>query len=105
MNFDLKIPCKDCPFVKGSSTNVSLAEGRIEGIVQDLRAGMSFTCHKTIQAYTDKPVVEQHCAGAMIFLERENHPNQIMRVAERIGLYDYKKLDIDRPDIIENGKY
>lgn len=92
MKFDLKTPCKDCPFIKDSSTNLTLSEGRIDGIVEDIRNGMSFTCHKTL----DKPDNEQqHCGGAMIFLERENRPNQMMRIAERIRIYDYKKLDMD----------
>lgn len=29
-----------------------------------------------------------HCAGAMIVLEHEERPNQIMRIAERLGFYD-----------------
>ncbi|MFS0883264.1 hypothetical protein [Metabacillus niabensis] len=98
MRFDLKKPCKDCPFIKGSSTNVTLSEGRIEGIVKDLRNDMSFTCHKTL----DKPKLEQqHCAGAMIFLEKEDRPNQIMRIAERIGLYDRSRLETC-PNIIDD---
>lgn len=92
MKFDLKTPCKDCPFVKGSSTNITLAEGRIEGIIQDLRNDMSFICHKTL----GKPQPEQqHCGGAMIFLEKENRPNQMMRIAERVGIYDHRNLNMD----------
>lgn len=92
MKFDLKKPCKDCPFIKGSSTNISLAEGRIPGIVQDLRQDKSFTCHKTLEAPRHD---QQHCAGALIYLEREQRPNQMMRIAERLGLYDYKQLHMD----------
>ena len=97
MKFDLKTPCRDCPFITGSSTNISLAKGRIEGIVKDIREDLSFTCHKTLEL---PEMDQQHCAGAMIFLEREENPNQIMRIAERIGLYDYKKLDMNA-DIID----
>lgn len=89
MKFDLKKPCKDCPFINGSSTNVTLAEGRLKGIVEDIRNDMSFICHKTINKQCRE---QQHCACAMIFLERENRPNQMMRIAERIGCYDHKKL-------------
>lgn len=97
MKFDLKQPCKDCPFIKGSSTNISLAKGRIEGIVADLRADCSFTCHKTL----DLPTMEQqHCAGALIFLEREERPNQMMRIAERLNMYDRTKLK-SNVDLIE----
>ncbi|RST57658.1 hypothetical protein D5F11_021600 [Siminovitchia terrae] len=92
MKFDLKTPCKDCPFIKGSSTNKTLAEDRIEGIVDDIRAGMTFTCHKTLQKHTSE---QQHCAGALIFLEKENKPNQMMKIAERLGLYDHRKLKMN----------
>lgn len=105
MHFDLKTPCKDCPFILNSSTNSTLRKGRLEEIVDDIRTGSSFICHKTIQEYTDKPVKEQHCAGALIFLEREDNPNQMMRIAERIGFYDRQKLDINRDDIINNDDF
>lgn len=99
MKFDLKTPCIDCPFIKGSRTNVSLRKGRIEGIIDDLRKDMSFICHKTI----DKPQREQqHCAGALIFLEREDRPNQMMRIAERLGLYVREDLDIEIKGLIPN---
>ncbi|WP_121616827.1 hypothetical protein [Virgibacillus halodenitrificans] len=98
MKFDLKTPCKDCPFIKGSSTNITLAEGRIEEIVDDIRDGMTFTCHKTLE----KPKREQqHCGGALIFLEKESRPNQMMRIAERIGVYDHRKLNMEA-DLIDN---
>lgn len=103
MYFDLKKPCKDCPFVTGSLTNTSLPKERIEGIVSDIREGSTFTCHKTL--YTDKKVPEQHCAGALIFLEKEDNPNQLMRIAERIGLYDRRKLEMDTENMIENDDY
>lgn len=97
MKFNMTKPCKDCPFIVGSSTNTTLAEGRLDEIVEDIRNDMSFTCHKTL----DKPSSEQeHCAGALIFLERENRPNQMMRIAERFRLYDRRKLNMDFPDLI-----
>ncbi len=91
MNFDMKKPCKDCPFIPGSSTNRTLNPGRLESIVGTLRDGGSFQCHKTIEI----EIKDQHCAGALIFLEREQRPNQLMRIAERLGLYDYKALDMN----------
>lgn len=97
MKFNLRKPCKDCPFIPGSSTNTTLDEGRLDDIVEDLRNDYSFTCHKTL----DLPDREQqHCAGALIFLEKENNPNQMMRWMERIGHYDRHKLDMD-VDIID----
>lgn len=96
MNFNLKKPCKECPFIKGSCTNITLREGRLEEIVKDIRSDMSFICHKTLDNKE-----KEHCGGALIFLEKENNPNQMMRIAERIGLYDRHKLHIDA-DIIDD---
>lgn len=39
----------------------------------------------------------QHCAGALILLEKMEQPNQMMRWMERIGAYDRTKLDMDAP--------
>lgn len=44
MKFDLKTPCKDCPFLIGSSTNKSLDEGRIRNIMW--QKGRVFNGHK-----------------------------------------------------------
>lgn len=100
MRFDLNQPCKDCPFLKGSSTNTTLAEGRLDGIIQDLYDGMTFTCHKTLELQSSE---QQHCAGALIYLEREDRPNQMMRIAERLRVYDRTKLnmDVNLVDILE----
>ena len=40
---------------------------------------------------------EAHCAGALILLEKLGEPSQMMRVCERIGLYDRTKLDMAAP--------
>lgn len=39
---------------------------------------------------------EHHCAGFLILLEKEG-PNQMMRIAGRLGIYDASILDIDSP--------
>jgi hypothetical protein len=94
MRFNLKSPCRDCPFIKGSRTNITLAKGRLEGIVEGLKKDESFICHKTLQS---PKTVQEHCAGAMLYLEREDRPNQVMRIAERLGMYDrYRLVQTDR---------
>lgn len=56
-----------------------------------------FPCHKTAEVIdgeyiaTDKSV---HCAGALIFAEKQEAPTQMMRIAERLGMYDRRKLDM-----------
>lgn len=102
---NMKKPCKDCPFLKGSSTNRTLHPHRIAGIIEDIRNDKSFTCHKTLPYYGEKSAKkEEHCAGALIMLEKEDNPNQIMRIAERVGMYDRTKLDMDA-DIINPEDY
>lgn len=99
--FKLKRPCTDCPFVKGSSTNISLSSERIEGIIDSIKDDKIFYCHKTIDYNKQlededdsfSPIEQnQFCAGALVYLEKKNHPNQMMRIAERIGSYDHRKL-------------
>jgi hypothetical protein len=35
-------------------------------------------------------------------LEKENKPDQMMRICERIGLYDARKLKTDDPDVFDS---
>lgn len=96
--FNLKQPCVECPFVKGSMTNQSLSENRMKDIVNDILVkDLSFQCHKTIKLSLDK---HEHCAGAILYLERENKPNQIMRIAERIGRYNKTEMK-ECPNLID----
>ncbi|WP_103109486.1 hypothetical protein [Brevibacillus reuszeri] len=97
MKFDLYKPCKDCPFIKGSATNITLAEGRLDEIKRDIENDMSFICHKSLSLPKNE---QQHCAGALIYLERQDNPNQMMRIAERLGVYDRFKLKMDA-DIVD----
>lgn len=109
MNFDLKRPCKQCPF----RTDVPgyLTKGRVDELKGALVAQDGvFSCHKTVDysdddGYDDcdvpQPRVpsadEQHCAGALILLEKLEQPNQMMRIAERLGFYDREQLDMAAP--------
>ena len=94
MKYDLTTPCGLCPFRND--------EKRLHVPVARLRefASGEFCCHKTTESdgegYAPKPE-SQHCAGALIFLEKQNAPHQMMRICERIGMYDHTKLDMDAP--------
>ncbi|MCM3746543.1 hypothetical protein M3223_04160 [Paenibacillus pasadenensis] len=83
--FDLKRTCPDCPFIEGSSTNQTLRPERIKGIKMDLLQGRTFSCHKTVNYDSTTNKEEQHCVGAMLWLYKRDRPNQMMRIAERIG--------------------
>lgn len=60
-----------------------------------------FPCHKSATVNDDNEFEATEksvaCAGALIFLEKRNKPNQMMRISERLGMYDYRKLDMDAP--------
>lgn len=92
MKFDLKSPCSNCPFRK--DINPYLNKARVRDLEKSLISKQeSFVCHKTshkLGAPKDKD--ENHCAGALIVMEKENKPNQMMRIAERLGLYNRHEL-------------
>jgi hypothetical protein len=100
MKFNLKTPCSNCPF--RTDVKPYLTKGRAKEICQGLveRQG-TFSCHKTTEHDEDGDTREtkdsQHCAGAMILLEKMNAPNQLMRIAERFGDYNHKELDMEAP--------
>jgi hypothetical protein len=103
MKFDLKRPCKECPF--RNDRPGYLYPERVEEITDALFNGHTFQCHKTIGKRE-----EQHCAGATIFLEANERPNQMMRICERLGFYDRHALDMSSPvftdaeDMIEHQR-
>jgi hypothetical protein len=85
--FNLTAPCGNCPF-RNDGKEISLRPGRLAGIKNDLLTDrVMFQCHK-------KP--KEHCAGALIWLELNERPSQMMRIAERLSLYDRTKLTYDK---------
>lgn len=96
MKYDLVTPCNLCPFRND--------EGRLYVHVSVLRGMASgpFCCHKTGVVNDETSEIEpteksQHCAGALIMMEKMKTPNQMMRIAERLGMYDRRKLDMTAP--------
>lgn len=100
MKFNLRKPCAHCPFrtdIKGY-----LTAGRAREIALGLLLHQHpFSCHEHNDFDEDGDTIEgpkaQHCAGALIFLEAQERPNQLMRIAERLGFYDRSKLDMEAP--------
>ena len=86
-------PCDACPFLKGSPLNKTLSKRRLLEF-----ASGQFPCHKacdsTEEGFTPKNDKTPHCAGALIFNEKRNTPHQMMRIAERLGMYDRTKLNM-----------
>lgn len=97
MNYGLRTPCDNCPFRKVGG--IRLYPERVREIARDNEG--TFPCHKTTRHDEDGEHVqhdkEAHCAGYLIFREKIEHPNQMMRIAERLGMYDAKRLMTDNP--------
>lgn len=96
MNYNLKQPCSNCPFRRDKF--FPLHPDRVREIIED---GAEFACHKTVDyedesgdGFTEKT---EHCAGVLILLEKQNQPHQMMRISERLGLYDRHSLKMDAP--------
>jgi hypothetical protein len=108
MQFNMVRPCPHCPFRKD---NVPfLHPERAKDIADGLKMGTWFGCHETIE-FVDENEDEgelkcvdttEHCAGAMILMEKINRPTQAMQLSERLRYpperpYDRDRLDMESP--------
>jgi hypothetical protein len=90
MHYKMTTPCSECPFLRNSGfTYASLIR----------HASGEFGCHKACNLSEETGEYEPHegtphCAGALIFLEKQGKPHQMMRICERIGHYDHTKLNM-----------
>ena len=91
--FALTSPCDNCPF--RTDVRPYLRRARIEMLERDLERG-TFNCHKTVKSLGAKGS-EAACAGSLILQEKLGRRPNIMRIAERLGLYDHTKLNMDAP--------
>ena len=96
MKYDLTRPCDLCPF-RNDDKRLTVATKTMRGMLSG-----EFCCHKTGEVNEETGSIEptadsQHCAGALIMLEKMNQPHQMMRICERLGIYDRTKLDMDSP--------
>lgn len=110
MKMDLRRPCPNCPF--RTDIRPFLSAARAEEIVLAItEQQQTFQCHKTVHYMEDEDGEEthsqtpddQHCAGALIMLEKMEQPNQWMRIAERLGCYDRTKLHMESP-VYDDGE-
>lgn len=98
MKYSMSSPCDACPFLR------SMAHGFTMRRLKEFASG-EFPCHKTARLSEDDidgggyEATEDsvHCAGALIFNEKRETPNQMMRICERLGFYDMRKLNMDAP--------
>lgn len=105
MKHDMTKPCAECPFALPDGFHLGAA--RRAEIAYSLTRDASFPCHMTLDYDNDDSEdgdgrytpETQHCAGAMALLEREDRPNQAMRIAERLGMYSGRDalLELELP--------
>lgn len=106
MDYELTRPCATCPF-RCDGKGVTLRPERVDELEMQLMMA-EFACHKTVDYdaadwdgegdYNGAGLDHaQHCAGALILLENLEQPHQMMRISERLGAYDARKLDMDAP--------
>lgn len=95
MHYKMRTPCDACPFLKGSGFTLASLKRHSSG---------EFACHKQCDLDDETGEYKQkangksaHCAGALIFLEKRGEPHQMMRICERLGMYDHTKLNMDAP--------
>ena len=101
--YSITTPCPKCPF--RTDVKPYLTRPRAQEIARALERS-EFPCHLT----TDHDALsgdegdqlrnttnEIHCAGALIVLEKMEQPSQMMRICERLGIYDPRKLDMSAP--------
>lgn len=128
MRFDLKKPCKNCPFLKASVQPANkgwLSKGRAQGIIDSLLYhGGTFPCHKTTrmddefdhdleyaseeaareaekEAWRRNVAGSQYCAGALILMLKCGNPSQMTQFAQRLNFFNEEEL-IDRDKVVEN---
>lgn len=100
MNFDLAAPCADCPFRREGGVRVTLARAREIARAVTGNPGATFACHKTTGVLGNRPRVQQHCVGALLFADHVGSFSQFLRIAGRLGAFDLEKLE-GREDVFE----
>lgn len=106
MNYDLKKPCADCPFLK-SDKAVRLSKARAKEIAGMMLSpnGGDFTCHKTSPT-TSSAVNASHCAGALAFALKNGNMTQMMRISQRLRMFDPEEFitGIDAETIVDSWR-
>jgi len=100
--YSMTTPCTNCPF--RSDIPAYLRASRVREIERSL-VRSEFPCHKTTESAEGEDDEGSrvstndsiHCAGALILMEKMGRSSQMMRIAERIGMYDHTKLDMNAP--------
>jgi len=96
LKYDLKKPCKDCPFLQGSELHQGIAKAIPEYIANLEMDRFAHTCHKT-DPRTDSPEGQafkgdiQHCAGSIAMMAQGSLTAQ-SHVIDNVPLSRWNKL-------------
>lgn len=95
-------PCAKCPF--RSDVEPYLRPERAHEIAQTVQGGSEFYCHETTVEIDDEDggtmgrgPDTKVCAGSLILAEKSGGVTQVMRISERLGMYDPSRLDMSAP--------
>jgi hypothetical protein len=93
-------PCGSCPF--RTDIPAFLSKTKARSIRDAWARDIHFDCHKTVDYSGDdgegvSTSRTSICAGFAILAERVDRPTQMMRIAERLRMYDRSKLNMDAP--------
>lgn len=109
MKFNLRSPCKDCPFRAEGA--IHLERGRLAGIVKDLHDDYNhFLCHKTVHhpkggewdddgGYTPSGE-ESVCIGATAFMMRQGYIPIVLRLALMRGEISREEIEAVYPELV-----
>jgi hypothetical protein len=96
----MRKPCPKCPFRRDVAPY--LRPARAAQIARGIADGGEFPCHNTTvhnvtedgdEVLVDDPQHSQFCAGALATMHASGMPNQMLRIAQRMGMYDPAQIE------------
>jgi hypothetical protein len=93
LKYTMTTPCDQCPFLN----NAQMKRGFSLRRLREFASG-EFPCHKSANGDSGEFIATKnsvHCAGALIFNEKREQSHQMMRICERLGMYDMTKLNME----------
>lgn len=91
MKFDLKQPCKDCPFRAGAertkTADYVASSEQIEPLLDGQCYEYSQACH-----HSKKTGDEQYCIGAVLSLHKRDLSTSVLDEAMREGQFDVNAI-------------
>ena len=99
-HYEMRTPCANCPFLKAGRGGIHLRRERRAEIAKGLEI-TPFSCHKTVDysqaTNPGKTERSAHCAGALIFMRKTGRMSIVAALAQSLGFYDDRQLDMSAP--------